>query len=348
MKKLYVVLTLLIIILLNTCNDNPVNPSDNIPPGRRDYVWTVDTIPVLNASMRDIWGSSPTDIWICGDADNRRESVWHYDGNNFTPSGEYILAPTSLWGSASDNIWLGTVYSQLWHYDGVSWTKYTDLKYPGYTDVVIQSIYGTAPNDIYATGMADSFDGYRGVILHFDGSVWEYVNIPDIRVNFSVIKYDLPSKTYLLRGANFDNIGKSERLYSYKNNDLRELYAGDIGIGIGKINRQVYIYKTDLASRKASIYYYENQNLVLWKNFDNTIYIGGISGRSTKDFFFISWGNADSTKGVGHYNGINLVTIYPAQVYVGPDIIFDTKVIFLLKHLYTDQDFILNGKLEIN
>jgi len=344
MKKIFFTFISLMMLSFNTCDENPVN-GDDVKPGRRDYTWTVDTIPVLNASMRDIWGSSPTDIWICGDADNRRETVWHYDGDNFNSSGEYILAPTSLWGTSADNIWLGTAYSQLWHFSGAKWTKHNDLTFPGYTDVVISSICGTSSNNIYATGMADSFDGYRGVILHFDGSDWKYVNVPEIQVNFSFMEYDLPSKTYLLRGVNFDNVGESERLYTFKNNVLNELYSGDTGIGIGTINKEAYIYKTDLSTRKATIYKYENQSLVLWRNLDNTIYAGGISGRSIKDFFFISWGYADSLKGIGHFNGYDLVTIYPAEVYVGPDIIFETEVLFLMKDIYNGKDVILKGLL---
>ena len=57
------------LLLLNNCDST--EPVDDLKPGRRDYVWTVDTIPVADAVMKDMWGSSPTDIWICGDADDR-------------------------------------------------------------------------------------------------------------------------------------------------------------------------------------------------------------------------------------------------------------------------------------
>ena len=31
------------VLTVLTCN-NPVTPDDNLQPGRRDYVWTVDTV----------------------------------------------------------------------------------------------------------------------------------------------------------------------------------------------------------------------------------------------------------------------------------------------------------------
>lgn len=335
MKKVLMFFGLILIILLNTCAENPINSDENVPPGRRDYVWTVDTIPVLNASMRDIWGSSPTDIWICGDADNRRESVWHYDGINFTPSGEYILAPTSLWGSAPNDIWLGTVYSQLWHYDGVDWTKHTDLEFPGYTDVVIESICGTAANNIYATGMADSFDGYRGVIIHFDGNNWEYVDIPDIRVNFHEIKYDASSNSYLIAAANFDHIGTPERLYLFKDGNLTELYGGELLTGIGSLGAYIYVYQVNLTAKQNKIYRYQNRSLSLTIDLSNTQYAGRIWGRNEKDFFCVNWPTSDDLGGLGHYNGTNLITIYHTKFWAPDAIIFRNEMFFL----GDDQDF---------
>ena len=100
-------------------------PNDNLKPGRIDYTWTVDTIPVANSVMKDMWGSTPNDIWICGDGYDRRQSLWHYDGKNFTPYNEYILSATAIMGFAQNNIWMTNAIGQIWHYSGVYWEKDT-------------------------------------------------------------------------------------------------------------------------------------------------------------------------------------------------------------------------------
>lgn len=230
-----------ILLTLNTCNNNPVTP-DDIKPGRRDYVWTVDTIPVANSVMKDIWGSSPTDIWICGDGFDRRQSLWHYDGENFTPYNEYILSATSFCGFERDNIWMATSSGWIYHYNGIKWKKDTTLSLTGYNDVIIQSLYGSTPNNIYAAGMAVSLDDYKGVIARYDGQKWKYLDIPYIRVNFYDIKYDNTLNAFLINGANFDGSETSERIYILKNSRLEEIYAGAKGLYIGAISKKVYIY----------------------------------------------------------------------------------------------------------
>lgn len=53
------------IIILNTC-DTTEPPKDEIEPGRRDYVWEVDTLEIPFTYLHRIWGSSPNDVWAIG------------------------------------------------------------------------------------------------------------------------------------------------------------------------------------------------------------------------------------------------------------------------------------------
>jgi hypothetical protein len=175
-----ILISLLIVTLCYIGCDTTEPPIENTTPGRRDYTWTVDTIPVANSVMKDMWGSSSTDFWICGDGFDRRQSLWHYDSKNFTPYNEYILSATSFCGFAQDNIWMSTSTGWIYHYDGVKWKKDTVLTLSGYNDVIIQQLCGTAPNNIYATGMAVSLGVYEGVIVKYDGNYWKYLNIPTL------------------------------------------------------------------------------------------------------------------------------------------------------------------------
>jgi hypothetical protein len=329
------------LLLLNNCDST--EPVDDLKPGRRDYVWTVDTIPVANAVMKDMWGSSPTDIWICGDADDRRQSLWHYDGTNFTPYNEYILSATSFCGFSQNNIWMATSTGWIWHYDGLSWKKDTVLTLEGYNDVVIQQLCGTAQNNIYATGMANSLDDYRGVIARYDGNKWTYINIPYIRVNFYDIKYDSELSTFLISGANFDNIGKDERLYSLKNNKLTEIYSGTSGRYLGKIDNRVYIF----GNKK--IYKYNGSSLELWIDMSNTNYLGIVSGRSEKDLFCNTLDYENDLYGVGHWNGTDLATLYKSKFKIQRTLFFENEVIFFNGNYENNFiNAIVKGKLNNN
>ena len=346
-KKLFELILFILSILFIpqlSCS-SPTDPYDSLQPGRRDYVWTVDTIPVANSVMKDMWGSSPTDIWICGDGWDRRQSLWHYDGTNFTPYNEYILSATSFCGFAKNNIWMATSSGWIYHYNGVGWKRDTVLTMPGYNDVVIQQLFGTAPNNIYATGMAVSLDDYRGVIARYDGSKWSLVNIPDIRVNFYDIKYDSESQTFLISGANFDHIGTPERLYTLRNNIIiNEIYAGANGRYLGKIANRVYTFGYD-----KKIYKYNGTALELFIDLSKTNYLGRVSGRTEKDFFCNTSDYVDDLTGIGHWNGKDLATLYESKYSTYRTLFFENEVIFLGGNYYNeDINVIIKGKLDNN
>ncbi len=329
------------LLLLNNCDST--EPVDELKPGRRDYIWTVDTIPVANSVMKDMWGSSTTDIWICGDGFDARQSLWHYNGNDFTPYNEYINSATSFCGFSQNNIWMATSTGRIWRYDGVLWKRDTILTMEGYNDVVIQQLCGTAPNNIYATGMAVSLDSTRGVIARYDGKKWTYLNIYKVNVNFTMIEYDEALNTYLIRGINFDNTGTSERLYTLKNNILKEIYAGTKGLYLGTIDNRVYIY----GDKK--IYKYSGSALELWIDLSNTNYLGRVSGKTEKDFFCNTSDYIDDLTGIGHWNGTDLATLYTSKFKTYRTLFFENEVVFFSGNYANDFiNVIIKGKLNNN
>ena len=63
MKKHILFVVLITIVLLNLgCKKTLIGPVQDIP-GRRDYIWTVDTLNYPYNTIYRIWGSSPTDVW---------------------------------------------------------------------------------------------------------------------------------------------------------------------------------------------------------------------------------------------------------------------------------------------
>lgn len=99
-----------IITFLNTCTENPINGDNNIPPGRRDYVWAIDTIQSgsIQTYLTSMWGSSSQNVWVSGyDADNAK-CIYLFNGTQWSPviipSTNFIKQFYAMEGSNSNNI----------------------------------------------------------------------------------------------------------------------------------------------------------------------------------------------------------------------------------------------------
>lgn len=92
---------------------------------------------------------------------------------------------------------------------------------------------------------------------------------------------------------------------------------------------------------KGKINKYQHNNFELLIDFSNTNYAGAVFGRNEKDFFTINW------DGIGHYNGTDLVTIYPKwnnDWTPSGGIVFEKDVFFIWDDSY--NTFIVHGKLK--
>ena len=180
--SLLLILTAIVtlIIMSISCNDNPVAPGNEPPPGRRDYEWSVDTLISPMWLVEKMWGSSPQNVWVIGGGGGAMERIWHYDGNSWRhPEGIERVGPShAIYGLGENKMWVGGVDGQITFYDGNSWTesyRYTP-KNSAFTS--IEDIYGHNENDVYAVGLYALDDGSnqtRGFILHYDGVEWKEV-----------------------------------------------------------------------------------------------------------------------------------------------------------------------------
>lgn len=145
-----------IILFFPSCNTT--EPTiDNTPPGKRNYIWSTDSIsPPGIPYLQSIWGSSPTDVWGAGFSEDVRDCLWHFNGISWkrategTPitelgNGSKIVG--GIWGTAQNDVWAfgGRLFSSpertepfVMHYDGSRWIEVLGdkSKMPdGFTDI---------------------------------------------------------------------------------------------------------------------------------------------------------------------------------------------------------------------
>jgi hypothetical protein len=151
--------------------DSPPEPPTTKDP--RTYTWTVDTIAApgsLQTSMRDVWGSSPRDVYVVGHNERGFGQMFHYDGYSWqmvrlvTAEGGLIPGPIDLeaiLGFAANDIYAvgERLYtnstpppnildsSLIIHFDGTNWREITTVR-----GDLLQAIGGATPNDLWAGG----------------------------------------------------------------------------------------------------------------------------------------------------------------------------------------------------
>ena len=103
----------------------------------------------------------------------------------------------------------------------------------------------------------------------------------------------------------FDGISNLKEIYSDYNDTVLYQMKGETYI---VINKKIYKCKDD--------------KLVLWKDFTGTSYYGTLLGRNEKDYFVAGY------DGILHYNGTDLVNLYPTQIELGGALIFEKDVFF--------------------
>lgn len=320
--------------ILVSCNSNPIEPEPQ--PGRRDYVWTRDTLKADEFGFQflsGMWGSSPNDVWVVGDAATYVNKVWHYDGTKWK---NYLLdqfaTPIQIRGISSSEIWMVTTISDIWKYDGTKWFKYTTIVPAGYKRILFEDIYGYK-NNLYAVGIAEKADGdYTGIIVHYNGSKWEIINTPNMKEYFLNVLF-LENGDILISGQNYLEPNEPCRLYKLKDGNLSLIRKSTLDFQLGILNNKMYV-NTD---RK--VYEYKDGSLTEVLNLSSTDYVGGLVGRTIKDFF-----SANSNWNLGHYNGIEMVNIYYTEGHITEGLIFEKEAFFICYTL-DNVNYILHGKL---
>ena len=335
----------ILLLLFNSC-DSPTEVIDNTVPGRRDYVWTVDTLDAPDNSYYGMWGSSPTDVWTVS-ASNWEKSIYHFNGNKWVSSQVIgLFGLRGLCGFSADNIYVGADNGSIWRFNGNTWNFSVKLKKEGTDYFVIQNIWGESPNNIYVLGgYPDSIGGFNNsMIAHFQNNKWTMLNTDDIiGIVSNLYKNKFDGNIYLntYRGGNglyYD----STLIYEYKQGIFKQLYSSVWTKGsqadLSFIDGEVYfVLGNRIAIRR-------NNQFQTILNVNNPNFYQRIWGRNSKDIFLLM------TDGLVHYNGTDLEYLFyfnvTPQTQIYGAALFPKEAFFLVDEFRTRKRLVYHGRLD--
>lgn len=333
--------------ILYSCKDNIVDSLDNLQPGRRGYVWTVDTLNYPYNPMYRIWGSSPTDVWTTSSGDHDK-SISHFNGVNWTSYGvDRMNVPSSIYGFNSNNVYVGSGGGGIWNYNGSNWTNVANITKDGHSDIVFDNIWGDSPDEIYATGAYGDKYGLanESVIAHLADGKWEIINTDGINGIVEHLYKNSTDGNIYLQVIKFSNTYDSTIIYKYAQEKYIKLYINiwekGLQADISLINNEVYfILGNEICIRI-------NNQFQTVLNVNNPNFNQRIWGRNSKDIFLLM------TDGLAHYNGgdveylfhFNLANVLPWTQIFGAAL-FEEEVFFLVYEPTTHLNLIYHGKLK--
>lgn len=149
-------------------------------------------------TLYGLWGSSVADVYAVGELGTIR----HFDGSTWVDSSPTVTAAYDLyciWGSAEDDIWIGSSGGRLFHYAvGLSGPAWGAVSLSSVTSQDIYALWGTSESNVYAAGS-------NGQILRYNGTSWSLV-------------YSAGFQLYTVWGSAADDIfaaGEAGSVYHY-------------------------------------------------------------------------------------------------------------------------------------
>lgn len=344
MKKICLAVISLTLLSLNTCDENPVN-GDNIKPGRRDYIWIMDTLNTYANRIQSIWGSSPDNVWACGPGGlSNTERLWHFDGIRWEKYQQGLsLSPECIYGFAENNIWIGGNDGKIFQFNGSSWNQRFMITRQDTVGNWVNDIWGNKPNDIYALGRAyvDQEPLPRSFILHYNGTIWKEVYFSSKQEQYFRIR-KVNDQSYLFALILTQTVEPDTLIfYKSKSNNLSEIYRNSLDKivfgNLSQLGNDIYfLIGQDLKQ-------YVNGNFQIVISFNESMFGYQASGRNKKDIFL------RMKDGIAHYNGDNVEYLYHfSNNYtstLNEPIIMENDVFYAVHDNQNDLNLILRGKL---
>jgi len=345
-KKVFTGFLFFISLFIISISCDSTEPTYELKPGRRDYIWTVDTLAGLNNPRFRMWGSSPTDIWAVTES-NWENSISHFDGSRWISYGISGLAtPFTIYGFSNTDVYVGEAGSgRIWKFDGNYWNQYAQLTKDGHNNIWIENIWGKSPNDFYAFGVYPDSNGLANgsVISHYSSGKWVNINRNELKgvvEHFYTNSSDNKNYLRLTRVGGVEFID-STIIYEFINNGFKKIYSSielkGTQADIALINNEVIFVLGNQIARRI------NNQFQTILNVNNSNFYQRIWGRNVKDIFLLM------TDGLAHYNGTDMDYLFyfnrtpSTQIYGAA--LFEKDVFFLVDEAPSGLSLVYHGKL---
>lgn len=342
MHKLhYYFFTLLLILLLAGCELlQRYEPDKPLEPGRRDYVWKVDTMySPPEGFIEDIWGSSPNDVWAVGGGTGIYQ-LFHYNGVKWETVPWTGGDLRSINGFAPNNVWAGGTDGKIYHFDGSRWSLAYRYRPEDTSGSDINDIWGTAPNNLYVTGVTlYPEDRFRGFLLHYNGKDWSELWVTESTVQLNRTRRD--GNGIFLQGIDIHSTPDRVIIYRYANRKMIEEYGGSSNEAylttLNLIGNRIYYVIGNTVNVYQKGRFYERLQITN-ANFGYHVY-----GRHEKDIFI------RMNNGLVHYNGENLEYLFNHNRSLlslsRNAMIFEKAVFFIVNDYNEGTNYIYHGTL---
>lgn len=340
LKKHLLITFALTLLFLNLTCSNTTGPEEE-QPGRRDYVWTVDTINLPFSPFTDITGTSPNDVWVCSPGEGDK-IFYHYDGQSWqTDFIPRVFSPLSISSLNKNAVWSSGFDGKIWFYNETIWSQYHTHNSGTDTSIILQEINGITSSEIYSVGQYYiGPKNYWGIVLYYQKNSWSEVKISKTRTLFAKICKSNNGKIYLWGLTQQDINENNFQFYELDGKNLKEIYSGsqntnaEYGSLLQLDSETYFIIGYDFFS------YDGNTFSKIGRLSDSPKFMNAGIGRSIKDIFL---GMRD---GIAHYNGKNTVYLIQSHenVFVRKGLIFEKEVFFLGRDV-NGNNLIFRGKL---
>ncbi|MBM4172619.1 MAG: hypothetical protein FJ214_12175 [Ignavibacteria bacterium] len=329
-----------VLIITNSCN-SPTEPEPL--PGRRDYVWRVDTLDNNSYSPGSrMWGNSPTNIYATSYGD-WSYSISHFDGEKWSSYGiPGLTGISSVYGFSNNNVFVGAGNGIIWKFDGNNWKSFASLTKDGNNRIVFDNIWGESASDFYALGAYPDQYGYNNsVIAHYYNGKWEMINTDALYGIVEHLYKNFPDNKIYLQVIGGRNLTDSTHIYEYSQSKFLKLYSNiwtqGLQADISLIDNKVYfVLGNEIAVRRDNKF----QTVV---NVTNPNFYQRIWGRSSKDIFLLM------TDGLTHYNGSNVEYLFyfnkTPRTQIFGAALFENDVFFLVYESLTGLSLVYHGKI---
>ena len=343
-------ITVLALLPFQFCKRIPNLPEPM--PGKRNYVWEVDTLDTPMNQISSVWGSAPNNVWAVGEGGTYKDRLQHYDGTKWTAYSKELIniGGSTLYGFDADNIWMGGQAgwgfhgAGIWHYNGAKWSRNYNYNIEGSYSIRVNDIWGNRLYDIYACGIVvfhDSVkeDELRGFVLHYDGKQWREIARAQVNSQFHVVRKERKN-VYLLSTVVKNSSFVGFEIYKLKDAKLEKIFSV----------QRTQIHAVNMCTILGKVYFvmdhdilrYVDGKFTKYLTIDHETFASVIHGRNEFDIFL------RMRDGIAHYNGEDIEYLYHfprGSINLYNAFLFEKEVFFY--GLSNDfKDIMLHGKLK--